>query len=226
MKNDNYNELIDRYYAGQASAEEIVMLRNEGLVNEETELYTSALNTERTKKLDWDFEDFMSTVEHDKVAKPVTKIYWMKRVLAAAAVILAIVSGYLFMESQKTNPKVPSVAYTKPASTVKEVKPVDIPLVNNNSKPAEIKSTPAVKILKAKTPVLKKLKQEPIENTTDAQPDFEKYLVIINGKAVTNEEDALAITRESMAMVSRNLTSSIEEMRPVTQIKEKLRLGN
>ena len=47
------------------------------------------------------------------------------------------------------------------------------------------------------------------------------FLVMVNGKAITNEEDAIAITRESLAMVSRNLTTTVEELKPLSEIKIK-----
>lgn len=50
MKSGKYSGLLDKFYAGTASAEEISLLQSEALVNEQDILYTEMLKEERGQK--------------------------------------------------------------------------------------------------------------------------------------------------------------------------------
>ena len=230
MKSGNYNELLDKFYAGTASAEEISLLQSEGLINEQDALYAETLRAERAQKMDWEFEDFMKDIPSEKIVTFHARGVWMKRILSAAAMVAAIVIAYIFWPQPATN-KIASVPASNkivdsnnenitgavlPANDIKDTaKPTE--KINTATK----KNTDYAVTARKKIPLPKSTRTADKTNA-DRNKNLQDYLVIVNGKPITNEADAVAITRESLGMVSRNLTLTIDELRPITRIKIKL----
>ncbi len=230
MKSGNYNEFLDKFYAGTASAEEISLLQLEGLINEQDALYAEALNAEREQTMNWEFEDFINDISSHKAVAYLGRKIWVKRILSAAAMVAAIVTAYIFWPQASTN-KIASI----PASNI---------LVDSNKQliatatlPAnDIKDTAraAEKIETASTKnreyAVNTHKKRPVQKSIKAadkkgvktNSNLQDYLVIVNGKPVTNEADAVAIARESLGMISRNLTLTADELKPISRIKLKL----
>ena len=50
MKSENYDELMDKFYAGKASAEDIGILKGKGLLDDQDLFYAEALRLERAQK--------------------------------------------------------------------------------------------------------------------------------------------------------------------------------
>jgi hypothetical protein len=230
MKSGNYNELLDKFYAGTATAEEINLLQLEGLINEQDILYADTLREERAQKMDWEFEDFMNDIPSEKVvAFPAWRV-WMKRILPAAAMIAAIVAIYIFWPQTETNKMANVPASNKTVNSNKElIASAVLPAnkIKDSSQVAEnIKTTPE----KNKDRDVNTDKKRPVQKSiissdkTDVHnnSNFQDYLVVVNGKPVTNEADAAAITRESLGMVSRNLALTVNELKPISRIKLKL----
>jgi hypothetical protein len=46
-------------------------------------------------------------------------------------------------------------------------------------------------------------------------------MVMVNGKRITDKADAIAITKESLSMVSRDFTNMVDQLKPIGQIKIK-----
>ncbi len=230
MKSGNYNELLDKFYAGTASTEEISLLQLEGLISEQDTLYAEALNAERAQKMNWEFEDFMKDISAEKVIAFPARSIWVKRILSAAAMVAAIVAVYVFWLQTSTN----KIAVT-PAPSI---------MVDSNKELIATPILPANKIKdtgrgREKTATASKQnidyavnrhKKRPVQKSiktadkTDVKTnaDLQDYLVIVNGKPVTNEADAVAIALESLGMISRNLTLTADELRPISRIKLKL----
>src|SRR6185437_4699900 len=100
MKSENYDELMDKFYAGKASAEDISILIGKGLLDDQDIFYTDALNSEREQKMDWDFEDLMNEVSATKVVALPRRNLRMKRMIAAAAVVATILVAWFFWQKQ------------------------------------------------------------------------------------------------------------------------------
>ncbi len=230
MKSGNYNELLDKFYAGTASAEEISLLQLEGLINEQDALYAEALNAEREQKMNWEFEDFMKDISSEKMVSFPARRIWVKRILSAAAMVAVIVTAYIFWPQTSTNKIANTPASNKLVDSNKEL--IATAILPGN----EIKDTARAieKIETAskknrdfavnthkKRPVQKSIKP-PDKKDVKTNSSLQDYLVIVNGKPITNEADAVAIARESLGMISRNLTLTADELKPISLIKIKL----
>ena len=218
MKSGNYNELLDKFYAGTATAEEISLLQSEDLINEQDILYADTLREERQQMMDWEFEDFMNNIPSKKVVVFPARRVWVKMILSAAAMVAAIVAVFIFWPQQEMNQNADVPAANKavdsnekliasavlPADETKETRSP------KNSDPDTYKKRP---IQKNTMPADK----TDVSNNSSSQD----YLVVVNGKPVTNEADAVAITRKSLSMVSHNLTLTVDELKPISRIKIK-----
>jgi hypothetical protein len=226
MKSEDYNELLDKFYAGAATAEEISLLQLEGLINEQDILYADTLREERAQKMDWEFEDFMNDIPSEKVIAFPARRLWMKRILSAAAMVAAIVAAYIFWPQPETNKIANVPASNKIVDSNRELTASAVLPAN------EIKDSSQIENVKAASEKNKVNtdKKRPVQKSiissdkTDVRnnSNLEDYLVVVNGKPVTNEADAVAITRESLGMVSRNLTLTVDELKPISRIKIKL----
>lgn len=228
MKSGNYDELIDKFYAGRASAEEISILKSEGLLDEQDIFYAQALHSEREQKMDWDFADFMKEIPAAKEAALPGRRIWMKRMMAAAATVATILLAYIFWPQHDNTGEVAHV-------------PVISKQIDSNHKVAANPPVPEMKdsILLSedvkKHPraiisyTVKTRKQNPPKSNKEAAKDKEEatasdenFMVMVNGKPITDEADAIAIMKESLSMISRDLTHTVNELKPIGQIKIKL----
>ncbi len=231
MKSGNYDELIDKFYAGTANAEEISLLKTEGYLTEQEEVYAKALAEERTETMNWDFEDFLKEVPAAKVISIAPRKFPLQRLLASAAVIGALIMAIIFWPKQQQDNRLANVpVINKSIDTNTQVA--------QNTAPTPIKEITApaqtivkINIKKGNTDLASNSKtdyptKKVISTTLDKDEvkkgDFTEYLVMVNGKPITNEEEAVAITRQSLSAFSQNLSTTVEEMRPIGQIKIKL----
>ena len=230
MKSGNYNGLLDKFYAGTATAEEISLLKLEGLINEQDIIYAETLRQERAQKMHWEFEDFMNDIPSKKVVTFSARKVWVKRMLSAAAVVAAIVTAYIFWPQPQTNKIANVPASNKVVDTDKDVTAATV-LPANEIKDSMVttkKINPLAKrntsgfVTTGKKTAGQKGKKPAGKMDANNNADLQNNLVIVNGKPVTNEADAVAITRKSLGIVSRNLALTIDELKPISRIKIKL----
>ncbi|MEO6637547.1 MAG: hypothetical protein ABIN25_04680, partial [Ginsengibacter sp.] len=204
MKSGNFDEMMDKFYAGTASAEEINLLQSEKLIDDLDNLYVEALSSEREQRMDWEFEDFMKEIPAAKIVSLPAQRVWVKRMMAAAAMIVIIMSAYVFWPKQNQPKEIANVIEinkqvenkpipnnTEPVESQKDAQPDEesIKMQPKENTNYEAKNTKNVKS-NSISPSAK-------ENVTEKKND-EDFFVMVNGKAITNEEDAIAITRESL----------------------------
>jgi len=223
MKSENYDELMDKFYAGKASAEDISMLKGKGLLDDQDMLYAEALNSEREQKMDWDFEDLMNEVSATKVVALPRRSLRMKRMIAAAAVVATILLACIFWPRQD-NPKqiVQAPLFNKKVDTDMEISANPASPVNKAKDPIvlseDVKTHPrAIKNYTGKTSKHNFSKSnnrvaKDKEETTARNDDF---IVMVNGKRITDEADAIAITKQSLSMVSRDLNNTVNGLKPI-----------
>ena len=230
MKSGNYDELMDKFYGRKASAEEINLLKKEGLLDEQDILYADALNSDREQKMDWEFEDFMNELPVAKIEATPVRSIWVKRMMAAAAMVAAILTAYVFWPQQHQPGEIASVTEihksvdTNQKLIAKPVLPTDE--IKYTAQTDEKVKTVSEKnrnhgMKTSKQSQIKRMRNEAEENV-ETKTNMEDFLVIVNGKPITNEADAIAITRESLGMFSRNLTTTIDRLKPISQIKIRL----
>jgi hypothetical protein len=221
---------MDKFYDGKASAEDISFLKGKGLLDEQDIFYAEALNSEREQKMNWDFEDLMNEITATKVVLLPRRSLPMKRMMAAAAVVATILLACIFWPQQDNHRQIVHVpVINKKVDTGMDIlsKPVlpgnkveDSVLLSKDVKTHQ----PSIKNYTMKTRKHSFSKSnngvaKDQEETTARDDDF---IVMVNGKRITDEADAIAITKESLNMVSRDLTNTVNELRPIGQIKFKL----
>jgi len=230
MKSGNYNELLDKFYAGKASDGEINILEKEGLLDEQDIFYCEALNSERGQKMEWDFEDFLNEIPEAKVVTIPARRRWMKRMIAAAAVLATILISYIFWPEQYKQKEIVQVPVINKQIDSNNNVNASSALPDNEVKDSVLLSKDVKTHLpQIKNYAVKTRKQSPSKSRKIAVKNKEKtasrdgnFMVVVNGKPITDEADALAIMKESLSMVSRNLTNTVDELKPIGQIKIKL----
>ena len=227
MKSENYDELLNKFYAGTATATEISLLKNAGMC-ESDELYAAALADERNQTMDWTFEDLIREVPKAKLIPLTRNKVSLNRMIAAAAAVAAIVMAVTFWPTAKP--------YTELADKVPVDKKVDSNKISTYDTPTELTAitveeknvTTKQRFTESKSASTVKQKQtltykkNILKKPNSEAEVLQDYLVMVNGKPITNEQDAIDITRASLAMFSRNLSSTMEELKPIEQIKIKL----
>ena len=227
MKSENYDELLNKFYAGTATATEISLLKNAGMC-ESDELYAAALADERNQTMDWTFEDLISEVPKVKLIPLTRNKVSLNRMIAAAAAVAAIVMAVTFWPTAKP--------YTELADKVPVDKKVDSNKISTYDTPTELTAitveeknvTTKQRFTESKSASTVKQKQtltykkNILKKPNSEAEVLQDYLVMVNGKPITNEQDAIDITRASLAMFSRNLSSTMEELKPIEQIRIKL----
>jgi hypothetical protein len=229
MKSGNYDELMDKFYGSKASAEEINLLKSEGLLDEQDLLYVDAINSEREQKMDWEFEDFIKELPVTKIEitrVPVRSI-WVKRMMTAAAMIAAILTAYIFWPQQHQPKEIAGIPVihqsvdSNQELITKKILPEDE--INYTAQAqekvkSETNSNQNYAVQTSQRTSAKSIRKRE-GKSVETNGNVEDYLVMVNGKPITNEAEAIAITRESLGMFSRNLTATVEELKPIGQIK-------
>lgn len=228
MKSENYDELMDKFYAGIANTEEINFLKREGLLDEQDIFYADVLHTERGQKMNWEFEDFMKQLPQAKVVAISGRNLRMKRMMVAAAVVALVLTAFIFWPQPQKNQMAKVPAITKPVDSlpniIAKISPQD-EINYSEPGPEKVKKLSQNRnnytAATTRENAVKFRKHSPRENVKRTIKK-ENFMVMVNGKIITNEADAVAITKESLAMFSRNLATTVDELRPIGQIKIKL----
>ena len=226
MKTDRYKDWESKFFEGEElTPEEELFLKNES-----DNPYFSFLKDEKQEKLDISFADFLKKTEEPKIVVLPTKrtsykIYWM----AAGLVLLMGMSAlWMFNQPQKIettiakNPDVPKKEKVEKVPQVEETteqtsapKPV---LANQENQKADqsgndkvVKELVRKEFDKLMAQQEQSSKQEekqiqvPAESTLDYRPNY----VIINGKPIYDESEAIAVTENAFNYFASNVTQTI-----------------
>lgn len=222
MSNDNFKNLLDKYYAATASAEEIQLLSAENLIDKADEQYAAAMLEARSQKMDWTFEEFMeSTPKVEAVAAKKIRTLLSPMLKLAASVVLILCIYLVWQKNQSKEIEAEYVTAEKIiTSPPVAIKPIEVAMQEAEQVKAEKADASTKSVRKKSNPLLaKKAKQQ---QRIDINTKEDNYLVIVNGRKIYNEEEAIEVASKSMAMVSRSLTESMDEVLPVTRMKIKL----
>lgn len=232
MKTDRYKDWESKFFEGEElTPEEELFLKNES-----DNPYFSFLKEEKQEKLDISFEDFLNistklnvTEESKIVALPVKKtsykMYWM----AASLILLMGISAlWMFNQPQKIEPtiaKTPGVPKIEKVEKVPQVEekieqisaPKPVLASQEGQKVEKIANDKAVKELvrkefeKLMAQQDSSIKEEekqiqvPEISTSDYNPNY----VIINGKPIYDEGEAIAVTENAFNYFASNVTQTI-----------------
>lgn len=224
MKDKKRKELEDKYFNGQSSLEEEKELKNSDSV------FFQSLNQEKDVKMDWSFAEFESQINEDKKYIVWWNRSWVK--YAAAAVLLATIglAVYLNQESAMQEPVLAKkeMQELKPA----DKKPLDdqnietaVPNMNDGVstedsrkaiRTAETFKRPKVKKQAKDWTMKKKVVTESLEST--AGEPYRADYVVLNGKPVANEEEAVELTLKSLGLLANNLENGVDKAMNIKQM--------
>lgn len=225
MKTDRYKDWESKFFEGEElTPEEDLFLKNES-----DNPYFSFLKDEKQEKLDISFEDFLKKTEEPKIVallvkKTSYKVYWM----AASLVLLMGISALWMFNQQgrvettivKNNdiPKKQKVEKIKPVEKTIEQIPAKPVLANQENQKADQTTNEKVvkdlvkkefeKLMAQQENSIKK-EEKQIQVPTGSTSDYNPNYVIINGKPMYNEQEAIAVTENAFNYFASNVTQTI-----------------
>ena len=224
MKDKKLKELEDKYFNGQSSLEE------EGELKNSDHVFFQTLNQEKNVKMDWSFDDFESQINADKKLIVRWKYSWVK--YAAAAVLLMTIGIALFLNPDST---IEGPVFVE--KNMKDLKPVKNKSIEHqnteaaNPNPndrilsdgsrkamqtAETFKRPKIKKQAKDWTAKKEVVTENLESAT-GQAYREDY-VVLNGKPVANEEEAVELTLKSLGLLANNLENGVDKAMNIKQM--------
>lgn len=182
MSNDNIDKDLDRYFA--------------------------VLKGEKKVKVDWSFDDFMTSVAEKEVTKK--KIISLRPILywSAAAVFILALGSYYFLK-QESGMK--QIART-PINQQKPATKMDVQLVPPNKVVAN-----ELPVKKAKKQRLKQKEISPTPIETQYNPEY----VVINGEPIYDLQEAKEATLKSLDLLASNVDKSVSSMENVKHMSIK-----
>ena len=189
--------------------------------------YNQIFQELKEEKMDWDFEDFLEKAEKNSVDEKIVPIqkkgggsntqwFWM-----AASVALVFGLGMFFRNTPEKNNVEPSIVSTNTSSVKKDVSKSVVENVGTVSVTRKID----VEAAKKKKSRYRNNAQYLAKNSVkhhhkNAQNDneiieYNPNFVIINGKPVATEEEAINYTKTALDMLGGNINSALENAEPV-----------
>ncbi|MBV6879214.1 hypothetical protein NG800_006665 [Epilithonimonas ginsengisoli] len=226
MKTDRYKDWESKFFEGEElTPEEELFLKNES-----ENPYFSFLKEEKQEKLDISFEDFLKKTEEPKIIpipikKTSYKMYWM----AASLILLMGVSAFwMFNQPQKIEATIAKNPIVPKKEKIEKVVPVDEMIEQTSTPKPVLANQETQKVDKtANDTVVKELvrkeferlmaqqetesnkEQKQIQVPTESISDYNPNYVIINGKPIYDEGEAIAVTENAFNYFASNITQTI-----------------
>ncbi len=218
MKTDRYKDWESKFFDGEElTPEEDLFLKNES-----DNPYFSFLKEEKKEKLNISFQDFLKKAEAPKVvALPAAKKksytqYWM----AASLVMLMGITGFWMLDNhEQIEPQIAKhIEATAPIATpsmpvietVENQQPV---LAQQQEEPKTVKDTQNIESKPTKAQYAshqpKKTPSNPVQNQVNSDTEYNPNYVIINGKPIYSEQEAIAVTEDTFNYFASNVTQTI-----------------
>lgn len=232
MKTDRYKDWESKFFEGEElTPEEELFLKNES-----DNPYFSFLKEEKQEKLDISFEDFLKKTEEPKIIpipikKTSYKMYWM----AASLILLMGISAFwIFDQPQKIETAIAKNQDVPKKEIVKPVVPVEKTVEENSAPKLVLANQESQKVDKATNDkVVKELVRKEFERLmaqqetqsnkeekqmqvpTESISDYNPNYVIINGKPIYDEGEAIAVTENAFNYFASNVTQTINHAESV-----------
>lgn len=218
MKTDGYKDWESKFFEGEElTPEEDLFLKNES-----DNPYFSFLKEEKQEKLNISFEDFLKKAEAPKVvALPAAKKKsYTQYLMAASLVMLMGITGFWMLDNpEQIEPQIakhieataPIETPSMPAiETVENQQPV---LAQQQEKPKTVKDTQNNKSKPTKIQYAshqpKKTESNAVQNQVNSDSEYNPNYVIINGKPIYSEQEAIAVTEDTFNYFASNVTQTI-----------------
>lgn len=232
MKTDKYKDWETNFFEGETlTPEELEILQSES-----DNPYFSVIKSEQSDKLNVSFDDFMTQVAEDNsvsdlpIARKESKRSFsvqVKEYWAAASLVLfmGLTGGYFFVNQNDGQIKDrPIIANAKPTEknnpTVTDV----IEITKPQTKEVVAKSTAKIveeinhpETTYAEDAVDEQLAQTTMQANLDDNEYQENY-VIINGRPVYNEQEAIALTEDAINYLASNVNKTVSHVENVKSL--------
>ncbi|WP_417427697.1 hypothetical protein [Halpernia sp.] len=223
MNTEQYHKLLQKFYDGETNKSEEELLKNSEHLSAEESLYFETLKVGKAEKSKLNFSEFIALAEDKKVIPISTKSSNFKWIwMAASLVLIFSLAAYLFINQENSTEKIKNQIAT--ADIYKKEK-VEI-MQENTYEPVEVISKPELikiannqnildDILPKKSRMKKRVIKRYVENSKPEKlknkPEYESGYVIINGHKITNEKDAIDVTKYSFQILANNVNRSIDQ---------------
>lgn len=230
MKTDRYKDLELKFFNGEElSPEEEALLKTES-----NDPYFSFLKEEKQEKLNLSFDDFLAKAEPKNdiketpiiplvTAKPKLgtglRTYWMA---ASLVMFMGLLGGYLFINEESGEINKPVKAVVKQDTEPQQLtQPTLEPQKEIATSPANETETKEPKVKEDRTLMAKEAHKKPnaspvikdIKPTTNPQNQdyaYQPSYVIINGKPVYNEQEAISLTEDAFNYLASNVSQTVD----------------
>lgn len=223
MKNRRLAELKEKYFDGKSSSEE------ERELKKSDELFFQLLDQEKNVKMDWSFEDFENQVKADKKIIRWRGNIWIK--YAAAAILLFVVglSVYLNQKQQVQQPVLAHKEIKEPQRpSMKEVGGNNeatvhsdvVKVTHGDRKQSTMLATNTLKHFNQRVPSKKIMakKKRVVQSLQQKEDGYQADYVVLNGKPVANEEEAVELTLRSLGLLANNLENGVDKAMNIKQM--------
>lgn len=197
--------------------------------------YDEIVKNLKSEKMDWDFEDFMQktvdkTSEISTIKPKKYTLFWL-----AASLILIFGIGFFFINDNKNNADdtfVKNEILKQKNDFADEntfVDKVEIETDSVQAKKDSIKKEEAPiyqseekilnKILSKKERLRKKVRPNyAVNEKKTSENEYQSEFVIINGKKIENEKEAVELTKIALNLFANNLNNTLQEAQPVENL--------
>ena len=189
--------------------------------------YNQIFQELKEEKMDWDFEDFLEKAEKNSADEKIVPIqkkgggsntqwFWM-----AASVALLFGLGMFFRNTPEKNNVEPSIVSTNTSSVKKDGSKSVVENVGTVSVTRKIDVEAAKKKKSRYRNNAQYLAKNSVKHHHKSAQNEEEIIeynpnfVIINGKPVATEEEAINYTKTALDMLGGNINSALENAEPV-----------
>ena len=193
--------------------------------------YNEIFQEIKKEKMDWNFEDFLAKTEEkpqDAKIVPLHKKSSKQWMYIAASLVLITGFGIIlknnFSENNTVEPT--EIAKTNTSKTTENQNiDNDLSIANNSDNSIQITRNVNTEPIKRKKSKYKNTAQYLAQNSTknhhnsakndDKNIEYNPNFVIINGKPVATEEEAIKYTKNAIDMLGGNINTALEKAEPV-----------
>lgn len=223
MNTEQYHKLLQKFYDGETSISEEKLLKESEHLSAEESVYFETLKAEKSEKSSLDFNQFLALAKKEKSIAPAQKSNNFKWIWLAASLILIFSIGAFWLNNSKDEQtKAKSQMAT---AEVYQHEKTQI-MQENTYEPVVEKAKPTAKkiaksddilddILPKKSRMKKRVRTRYVDNSKpeieDKKSEYESSYVIINGHKITNEKDAIDVTKYSFQILANNVNHTVEQ---------------
>lgn len=193
--------------------------------------YNEIFQEIKEEKMDWNFEDFLAQTEEkpqDAKIVPLHKKSSKQWLYIAASLVLIAGFGIIlknnFSENNTVEPT--EIAKTNAKKTIENQNIAnDLSIASNSDNSIQITRNVNTEPIKRKKSKYKNTAQYLAQNSTknhhnsakndDKNIEYNPNFVIINGKPVATEDEAIKYTKNAIDMLGGNINTALENAQPV-----------